>query len=308
MVYNHPKISVVLSSFNGAQFIEEQLISIIEQTIKPDEIIVCDDGSTDDTIQILKKFEASNQIKLVVNNSNLGILANFKLGASLANSNNYIAFSDQDDIWLPNKLTTNFEAILQLEANPSNSATPCLVYSDLTFINEKGMTLNNSFYNLMGLDKFEHCFETALFGSLLLGCTIFMNAPMRAEFLSAPDNKLFYHDAWLSLLGFSIGKIYFINTPLVKYRLHNNNASLQKFKKRNRFLNACNHIKKILLNSNYLQNELTLARNFKHQYQAQLNPDHQLILDSFLSLDHKYYFQKKWAFEKAFKNKWIKRF
>ena len=73
-------------------------------------------------------------------------------------------------------------------------------------------------------------------------------------------------------------------------------------------MNACNHIKKILLNANYLQNELTLARNFKHKYQAQLNPDHLLILDSFLSLDNKYYFQKKWAFEKAFKNKWIKRF
>ena len=115
MIYDHPKISVVLSSFNGAQFIEEQINSIIEQTIKPDEIIVCDDGSSDDTIHILKKFEASNQIKLVLNKSNLGILANFKLGASLANANNYIAFSDQDDIWLPNKLASNFEAMMKLE-------------------------------------------------------------------------------------------------------------------------------------------------------------------------------------------------
>jgi glycosyltransferase involved in cell wall biosynthesis len=308
MAYNNPKISVVLTSFNGMQFIEEQLNSIIAQSIKPNEIIVCDDGSTDGTIQLLKKFEANNQIKLILNNTNLGILANFKLGASLANSNNYIAFSDQDDIWLPNKLAANLEAILQLETKPSNSATPCLVYSDLTFINEKGATLNNSFYNQMGLDKFEHCFDTALFGSLLLGCTIFINAPMRTEFLSTPDSTFFYHDAWLSLLGFSIGKIYFINTPLVKYRLHNNNASLQKFTKRNRFLNAFNHIKKTLLNSSYLQNELALAKEFKHKYQAQLNLDDQLILDAFLSLDHKLYFQKKWAFEKAFKNKWIKRF
>lgn len=115
MVYDHPKISVVLSSFNGAQFIEAQIISIIEQTLKPDEIIVCDDGSTDDTIDLLKKFEASNQIKLVLNKSNLGILANFKLGASLANPNNYIAFSDQDDIWLPIKLATSFDAMLKLE-------------------------------------------------------------------------------------------------------------------------------------------------------------------------------------------------
>ena len=88
----------------------------------------------------------------------MGILANFKLGASLANPNNYIAFSDQDDIWLPIKLATSFDAMLKLEGNASNSAIPCLVYSDLLFMNEKGVTLNNSFYNLMGLDKFEHCF------------------------------------------------------------------------------------------------------------------------------------------------------
>jgi hypothetical protein len=236
----------------------------------------------------------------------LGILANFKLGASLANPNNYIAFSDQDDIWLSNKLASNFEAMMKLE--DTHSAKPCLVYSDLIFINEKGVTLNHSFYNLMGLDKFEHCFETALFGSLLLGCTILINPPMRNEFLSTPDSKNFYHDAWLSLLGFSIGKIKFINTPQVKYRLHDNNVSLQKFTKRNRFLNVLNHIKKIILNSSYLDNELALAKAFKHKYQAQLNPDHQLILNSFLSLDNKHYIQKKWAFEKAFKNKWIKRF
>jgi hypothetical protein len=131
---------------------------------------------------------------------------------------------------------------------------------------------------------------------------------MRNEFLFTPDSKLFYHDAWLSLLGFSMGKINFINTPQVKYRLHDNNVSLQKFTKRNRFLNVLNHIKKIILNSSYLDNELALAMAFKHKYQAQLNPDHQLILNSFLSLDNKHYIQKKWAFEKAFKNKWIKRF
>jgi len=308
MVYNNPKISVVLTSFNGVQFIEEQLNSILAQSIKPDEIIVCDDGSTDGTIQLLKKFEADNQIKLILNNTNIGILANFKLGASLANTNNYIAFSDQDDIWLPNKLATNLEAILQLEKSNLHTPIPCLVYSDLTFINEKEEILSNSFYNLMGLDKFEHCFETALFGSLLLGCTVFTNAAMRSEFDHTPNSKIFYHDAWLALLGFSIGKIYYIKTPLVKYRLHNNNASLQTFKKRNRFLNALGHLYKTLLNSSYLKNELALAKEFHHKYYVQLNLYHQNILDSFLSLDHKFYFQKKWAFEKVFKYKWIKRF
>lgn len=308
MVHHHPKISVVVSTFNGAQFIEEQLISIIEQTLQADEIIVCDDGSTDGTLQILKKFEANHQIQLICNNTNLGILANFKLGASLAKPNNYVAFSDQDDIWLPNKLAVNLEALLQLEQNLINSVTPCMVYSDLSFVNQKGKVLNHSFYKEMGLDKFEHCFETALFGSLLLGCTIFINTVMRDELTHMPNSKIYYHDAWLAMLGFGMGKIYFINTPLVKYRLHNNNASLQKFTKRNRWKNAFGHLAKLVLNSNYLKNELALAKDFHLKYYTKLSATNQNILDAFLSLEGKLYFQKKWAFEKAFKNKWIKRF
>jgi glycosyltransferase involved in cell wall biosynthesis len=308
MADNHPKISVVVSSFNGAQFIEEQLISILNQSIKPDEIIVCDDGSTDGTIQILQKFEANHHIQLICNKINLGILANFKLGASLAKSNNYLAFSDQDDIWLPNKLAVNLEAILKLEKTLMDSATPCLVYSDLSFVNQNGQLLNHSFYKEMGLDKFEHCFETALFGSLLLGCTVFINASMRDELTHMPDSKIYYHDAWLAMLGFGMGKVYYINTPLVNYRLHNNNASLQKFTKRSRWRNAFGHLAKTLLNSGYLKNELALAKDFHHKYYAKLTARNQLILDAFLSLEGKLYFQKKWAFEKAFKNKWIKRF
>jgi hypothetical protein len=235
-------------------------------------------------------------------------LANFKLGASLAKSNNYLAFSDQDDIWLPNKLAVNLEAILKLEKTLMDSATPCLVYSDLSFVNQNGQLLNHSFYKEMGLDKFEHCFETALFGSLLLGCTVFINASMRDELTHMPDSKIYYHDAWLAMLGFGMGKVYYINTPLVNYRLHNNNASLQKFKKRNRFVNALGHIGKALFKTNYLEKEVALAKAFHEKYYSKLSSNKQLLLDAFLPLSGKLYFQKKWAFEKAFKNKWIKRF
>jgi hypothetical protein len=119
---------------------------------------------------------------------------------------------------------------------------------------------------------------------------------------------LFYHDAWLALIGFGIGKVHFIKEPLVKYRLHNNNASIQNYKARNQILNAFNHIAKSFLKTNYLFNEIELAKKFKNNYYDLLSPNQQSMLANFLSLDNKYYIQKKWAFEKAFKNKWIQRF
>lgn len=308
MVYVSPKISVVLTSFNGAQFIEQQLNSILEQTLLPEEIIVCDDGSTDGTIQIIQTFASKHSIKLILNPSQLGVVENFKQAAALANPSHYIALCDQDDIWLPNKLASNWEAMQKLELELANPSAPCLVYSDLVFMNQQEEIINNSFYTQMGLNKFEHDFGTALFGSLLLGCTIFMNPAMRAAFITMPNSKLFYHDAWLALLGFGMGHTYFINTPLVKYRLHGNNVSLQKFTPRNRFINAIKHFAKAFFKTSYLQNELALAFAFREKYYAQLSPNNQLLIDAFLSLEGKLYIQKKWAFEKAFKNKWIQRF
>lgn len=299
-------ISVVLTSFNGVEYIEQQINSILLQNVLPSEIIICDDGSTDGTINVLNKFKQHDIIKLYSNKERLGIAENFKKAVSLANPNNYIAFCDQDDIWLPNKLDKSLKEIKVLEAN--NPTMPCLVYSNLIFVNKEGQTINMSFYDQMGLNKFEHCFETALFGSLLLGCTILINSKMRVHFLNMPSSKLFYHDAWLALIGFGIGKVQFIKEPLVKYRLHNNNASIQNYKARNRILNAFNHIAKSFLKTNYLFNEIALAKTFKNNYYDLLSPNQQSVLANFLSLDNKYYIQKKWAFEKAFKNKWIQRF
>ena len=308
MIFDVPKISVVLACFNGASYIEDQINSVLAQSLPPTEIIVCDDGSTDGTIEILKKIESQNKIKLYLNPNNLGVTANFKKAISIAKSTNYIAFCDQDDIWLPDKLSSNLNTMVKLEADQNAQKLPFLVYSDLKFINHNGLELHASFYNLMGLDKFEHCFDTALFGSLLLGCTIFINPVMRANFLEMPDSKVYYHDAWLSLLGFGIGKVSFIKLPLVNYRLHSNNVSMPNFKEKNRFVNFIKHIITLPFKSKYLNNEIILAETFARQYTNQLSSEKQLLLTNFISLKNKRHFQKKWAFEKAFKNKWIKRF
>ena len=99
-------ISVVMSTYNGKSFIKKQLDSILNQTVIPDEVIICDDCSSDDTVDIISNYITVNNLNtwtLSVNKKNLGYKANFYQGI-LKSKGDYVFFSDQDDVWLPNKI------------------------------------------------------------------------------------------------------------------------------------------------------------------------------------------------------------
>ena len=98
------KISVVMATYNGEKYLDQQIRSILNQTCKPDEFIVCDDNSSDGTITILEKYRQLSQLSYVVNTSRLGVINNFVKAVSLAAAGNYISLADQDDEWMPDKL------------------------------------------------------------------------------------------------------------------------------------------------------------------------------------------------------------
>src|SRR5690349_15385572 len=101
------RISVAMATYNGAPFLPEQLQSLAAQTLPPFELVVCDDGSTDRTIQILREFATSAPfpVRIHENSERLGFGDNFLKAAALCQGD-WIAFCDQDDIWLPHKLET----------------------------------------------------------------------------------------------------------------------------------------------------------------------------------------------------------
>src|SRR6476469_5550437 len=101
---NFPSISVAIATYNGELYLEEQLDSILSQTLKPAEIIVCDDLSTDGTQTILEKYQQKGHLRFFVNDKRLGFVGNFKRAVSLTQPNHYVALSDQDDVWLPQKI------------------------------------------------------------------------------------------------------------------------------------------------------------------------------------------------------------
>ena len=127
---DHMKFSVAMCTYNGAAYLEEQLDSIARQIRLPDELVVCDDNSSDESLRILRSFAARSAfpVRLHSNESNLGSTKNFEKAICLC-SGDVIALADQDDVWHPEKL-----AILEREF----SSTPDvgLVFTDAEIVDE----------------------------------------------------------------------------------------------------------------------------------------------------------------------------
>lgn len=297
-------VSVVMATYNGERFLEQQINSVLTQTVKPAEIIVCDDDSTDNTIAILEKFSNNHSLTYYRNAKRIGVVENFKKAVSLAAPGNYIALCDQDDIWLPQKIEKSIEALSKID----DGISPAMIYSDLILINSNEQVLNPSVDNELGHDKYKHCLETLLFGNFVLGCTIMMNESMRAFFSDIPDNKAFNHDTWITFVAFTFGKVSRLDRPYIRYRKHGDNVTFSNHKKKNRTERIMAHLAAVFQKNDFLENEVILCREFYRFYRNRLSGEHKRKIEKLIRLENAPYLKKKIAFEAAFKGHWIKRF
>ncbi|OKS89001.1 glycosyltransferase family 2 protein [Mucilaginibacter polytrichastri] len=290
------KITVAMATYNGEKYLEQQLQSILNQTLKPTEIIVCDDVSTDGTLAILKKYKEQGLLSYVVNDRQLGLIDNFKKVVSFAADENFVALSDQDDEWLPDKL----EMSAALLEKTNNSKIPCMVYTDLMLIDQNDTILNRSFRNELGQDKYQHNLQTLLFGNFVNGCTMLMNPCLKKLFANIPKNVRLNHDGWMALAAFTFGKADGINLPLVSYRKHHNNASIAAdTKPRNRYRSTMNQILDAVKgNHDFLSPQFETVSRFYEYYEKEIPADKRQIFERFLNLKHKPYLFKKLAFGK----------
>ncbi len=140
------RLSIAMCTYNGAKYIQEQLDSIAAQSRLPDELVVCDDRSSDNTIEIVKSFgsKVPFPVRLYLNEENLGIIKNFEKAISLC-TGNIIALSDQDDVWKPNKI----EKILTAFAENLGAG---YVFSNAELVNESLMPLGSSLWESLGIE------------------------------------------------------------------------------------------------------------------------------------------------------------
>lgn len=215
-------ISVAMTTFNGEKYIEKQIESIIHQSLPVDEIIVCDDGSTDHTVELLKKYD----VTLVQNFQNLGYKLNFKQAMEKCNGD-YIFLCDQDDIWEKDKVKDMMH-IMESHKNIHVLASS-FTYIDgqdqmiLTTLN-KGYS-NNNLYNkeVEKNDLVSVLTDEFIYGNYFQGCALVMDKQTRDFVVHHFDDRL-PHDWIISLYASIDGGMYFYNKSEFKYRIHNDNS------------------------------------------------------------------------------------
>ena len=202
-----PRVSVVMGTYNGAKYIEAQLDSILAQDLPPCEIIIQDDGSQDDTVDIAESYRRQHpQIRLVRNERRLGFNGNFATALRRA-TGDFVAIADQDDIWFPQKLRRQVEAIG--EADLCFSA----YYRDETFTRAADC-------------RVKVCpagtFESLLFANTIPGRTMLL----RRSFLQRPDvvSSRFYYDWWFLVQAHLSGSVVRVDEALNWHRPHADSA------------------------------------------------------------------------------------
>jgi len=200
-------LSVCLATYNGEKYIEQQIDSILCQISDEDEIIVSDDGSTDNTLKILKKYNDS-RIKIIKNNLRKGVIGNFENALKEAKGR-YVFLADQDDIWLPNKVKTALSKLKNYD----------FVFSNASIIDNNFNTLGILYSN-----KNNCGFINNLIKNKFIGATIAFKSSLLKKALPFPT-YIPMHDQWLGLLAELHGRTFYIEEPLILYRRHGNNTS-----------------------------------------------------------------------------------
>lgn len=214
------KISVAMCTYNGADFLPAQLESILAQSRKPDQIVVCDDGSTDETRSVLQKFEkhSPDLILLRFNKKNLGSIKNFEQAIGLCNGD-VIALSDQDDVWRPDKL--------QLIQEAFKKQSTSLVFSDAELVDKNLKPLNRRMWNEVGFDEHKkkllrsgRALEVLVTGWTVTGATMAFRTGFKNICLPVPDGIAMIHDGWIALTIAAVGEVVALDEPLIQYRQH----------------------------------------------------------------------------------------
>lgn len=266
-----PLFNVLLSTYNGGEFLQPQIDSVLNQKDIRVKIIIRDDGSSDDlTLSILRSYESDPRVKIDWGD-NIGITRSFYQLLRNADEAEYYAFCDQDDVWFEDKLA---RAASIMGENPPGPLLYCTgkIYTD-TELNPIGTST---------LCSKPVTISNAVVENVATGCTSAFNPQLRDLALKTASLKgVYMHDWWFCLMASAFGKVIFDEKPSIYYRQHSRN---QVGATPNYFSRLLQRVKRILKakskNDTYW---LTQARAFKEQYGNLLTPDQSLFFDG---LDH----------------------
>jgi glycosyltransferase involved in cell wall biosynthesis len=211
------KIGIVLATYNGEKYLAQMLDSLVAQTRPADFIVAVDDGSKDNTPAILKSYQDRLPLQVTILEKNSGHRAAFSKALELAqpqlSSNDLIALADQDDVWLPQKLE-----ILEKEIQDKS-----LVFGDAQVVDANGKIIAESWRSYSKIEK-KISIEQQIAGiNNVTGCLSLFSASLLDAILPIPEGVT-VHDRWIAMLADKHNGVAAIDTPVVQYRIHGNNA------------------------------------------------------------------------------------
>lgn len=216
------KVQILMSTYNGARYIRTQLDSIVQQTIEEKSLLIRDDGSTDATVDIICEYQANYPWIEMYQGPNLGVQKSFfELIEKSDTEVDYIAFADQDDEWLPEKLE---RAVSTLETQYNKDEVPPLLYcGSQIMVDEHLKSLEASVSRIVR----KPAFGNALVQNICTGCTAVINQSLATLIRkNIPSNieAIVMHDWWLYLTASCFGDVYYDDVPYIQYRQHGKNT------------------------------------------------------------------------------------
>lgn len=215
------KVSVLVTTYNGAKYILEQLQSILDQTRKPDEVVITDDCSSDDTVELVSNFIDKNKLhdnwKIITNIKNVGFLQNSHQGA-MSTTGDIIFWSDQDDVWLPAKIEKMAEAMENNEQILVLSCKYIIVDENLCKI---GCHLPYSKKRIVCIKNLKYVFSSRAIAAQSLA----VRRSIYLDLVTKYNNPYYYFDVIIATYAAGLHGYYVFNEPLTLYRQHKNNIS-----------------------------------------------------------------------------------
>ncbi|NOS81145.1 MAG: glycosyltransferase family 2 protein [Nitrospira sp.] len=219
-------IAILLGTYNGGRFVGEQIQSIQGQTVSTWKLLIRDDGSQDGTMEVIADFSRRDErIRCIGDRlGRLGVVGNFGELMRIAHAEgaDYIFFSDQDDVWVSNKIANQLTYLKEMESQHGQK-TPILVYSDLEVVTQQLEGTHPSFMSYQGLThESRDPLRVLLTQNFVTGCATVINRPL-LELANPLPADVIMHDWWLALCAAACGRIEYLPHALVRYRQHGAN-------------------------------------------------------------------------------------
>lgn len=219
------EVEVLLATYNGERYLQEQIDSIQAQTFPNLRILARDDGSNDGTLAILADFARKFPERVSLQSDGIATghpKRNF-LRLMRASTASYLCFSDQDDVWLPEKISLTMKTMQNLEDNYGRS-TPALVFTDLQVVNERLEMVSPSYWKRAGIKAENiHSLPRLLSENVVTGCTMMINRSLCELAVQMPEEAEM-HDWWIALLAATFGVADFVPRATMLYRQHAHNV------------------------------------------------------------------------------------